>query len=274
MRRTIIAKFIALSISCSGALAASGKTPPQLTLNYQIFVGGFETGRLELIVSRNQTEYVMTSEVRSMGLIDAIIGFRSKARTTGHVKQDAVWPAHHSADNLWMGDERYVRVKYGVQGPKQVEVEPPPEDDDRKQVPEKLLAGTMDALSASLALSRMASQAIDSRCSGTVPVFDGRRRYNIVSRGVGPEIVKSKVFSGKAYKCEVDLIRIAGHSESPWLPRQENEGGDIWYAELLKGWPAIPVRFETDIGMGSVVIHLNHATGAGFKLGRKPKSND
>jgi len=251
-------------------LAKSDSPPQLLTLNYQIFVGGFETGLLALVISRHKTEYVMTSQVRSTGLIDAIIGFRSKARTTGDVKQDAVWPSSHAADNLWMGDERYVRINYGTRGPKQVEVEPPPEDDDRKAVPSEMLVGTMDALSASFAMSRQASQANGTRCSGMVPVFDGRRRYNIVSRGLGPDTLNGRVFNGEAYKCEVDLVRIAGHSESPWLPRQENESGDIWYAELSKDWLHIPVRFETDIGMGSVVIHLTHAAGSGFKLGQAP----
>jgi len=274
MRRTILTILIGLSFLCSGALAAPEKTPQQLTLNYRVFVGGFETGQVELGVFRNGAEYVMTSNVRSLGLIDAVIGFRSGARSSGHVRHGVIWPGFHSADNLWMGDKRHVQINYGTQGPKQVEVEPLPEDDDRKPVPPEMLIGTMDALSASLAMSRMAGQADGSRCTGTVSVFDGRRRYDIVSRGIGADTLKGQIFSGEAYKCEVDLVRIAGHSESPWLPRQENEGGDIWYAELSRDWPHIPVRFETDIGMGSVVIHLSHAVGAGLKLGLESKSTD
>jgi len=270
MHLAILTGFLVWVSFAGSALATSVNPSQSLTLNYQIFVGGFETGRVELSVIRDKSKYVMTSEVRSLGLIDAVIGFRSGAKSTGHVRHDVIWPGFHSADNLWMGDKRYVRINYDTRGPKQVEVEPPPEDDDRKPVPPELLIGTMDALSASLALSRMADQTNGSRCTGTVPVFDGRRRYDIVSRGVGADTLKGRVFNGAAYKCEVDLVRIAGHSESPWLPQQENEGGDIWYAALSKDWPRIPVRFETDIGMGSVVIHLTYASGAGLTLGRAP----
>ncbi len=273
MRLAVIIIMALLSFSDDDASAATQLSPKQLTLNYQIFVGGFETGRVELTVSRNNSEYIMTSQVRSMGLIDALIGFRSKARTNGHVRQDAVWPGAHSADNLWMGDKRHVRINYGAEGPKQVQVAPLPEDDDREPVPPALRLGTLDALSAALAMSRLASEDESSRCSGSLPVFDGRRRYNIRSRGIGPDVLKGRVFNGKAYKCEVELERIAGHSESPWLPRQENEGGDIWFAKLSRDWPAIPVRFETDIGMGSVVIHITHAAGTGLKLGRPLEGN-
>ena len=156
-----------------------------------------------------------------------------------------------------------------------VDVAPLPEDDDRLPVKEGMKLATIDALSAALVTS-LSAMSEANRCNMSVPIFDGRRRYNVHIKGEEEQAVEGPVYSGDAYRCELKIERIAGHSRSPWMPQRDDESADVWFARLAPAWTPIPVRFEADIGMGSLVIHLVHASGFGIdkKYGEPQMAKD
>lgn len=268
--KTVILTTLVMAILALGPSPVEAKAETRrLELDYLITVAGVETGRLALHIERAGEDYRMSSKVRSSGLIDSLIGFRSEAVTRGLISARQVRPAQHRADNLWQGEPRFVRIAYGPKGPLEVSVNPLAEDDDRAAVAPGLRAATVDALSAAFAASLRAGAPEDggkNRCRDTIAVFDGRRRYDILTRPVGPGDTEGPVYRGRALQCEIELHRIAGHSDSPWLPRSDQETGRIWFAELSGDWPPIPVRFEIDILMGSVAIHLQGAKTTGLDL--------
>jgi len=271
--KTVILATLLVAAALPHSQVEAKSAPQRLKLQYLVTIAGVETARIELNVERSAAGYGMSSRVRSRGLIDAMIGFHSDAKTTGVFSSGKVRPAAHRADNIWRGDKRFVRISYGTEGPVEVAVDPLPEDDDRDPVPEALRIGAIDALSAAYAASlgadvRRAEEG--QRCSDTIAVFDGRRRYDILTRPVGPNKIEGPVFQGKAFQCELELHRIAGHSKSPWLPASDEETGRIWFAGLSENWPPVPVRFEIDILLGSAVINLQRAAAVGLDL--KPEA--
>jgi hypothetical protein len=260
MQRLIINTIAVLGLSLAGLSGTAAGQGKNIDLVYRVYVGGLETGEVELKIEHAEESYRVMSEIRSLGLVDALIKFRSNAISEGRVVNNIVSPARHEAQNMWRGDPRTVSMAYDKQGPATVRVMPLPEDDDRIPVTETQRAATFDALSAALVTS-LSAMANTDRCNATVPVFDGRRRYNIHVRGEEAQAIEGPVYSGPSYRCEMKIERIAGHSSSPWMPRREDESGEIWFARLTETWTPVPVRFEADIGMGSVVIHLIHASG-------------
>jgi hypothetical protein len=257
-RLTFTGLIFLFSLALPEASLAAEKS---ITLKYRVFVGGLETGEVVLKIEHNDDSYRAKSEIRSLGLVDALISFRSSSFSEGRVVNNIVSPLRHEAHNMWRGDPRSVVMTYGSSGPHIVEVRPEPEDDDRLPVKAEMKRATVDALSAALVTSLSAMSETD-RCNTSVPIFDGRRRYNIHVKGEVEQIVEGPVFSGTTYRCALKIERIAGHSRNPWMPASSDEGGSIWFARLADSWTPVPVRFEADIGMGSVVIHLIHASGA------------
>jgi hypothetical protein len=253
---------IVTAICLGGFLTFGGQTAQakSIDLKYRIFVGGLETGEVKLQINHGEKTYHVKSEIRSLGLVDALIKFRSNSFSKGRVTNNIVSPIQHEAHNMWRGDPRSVVMSYNEKGPHMVEVAPLPEDDDRLPVKTEMKLATVDALSAALVTSLSAMSKVN-RCNKTVPIFDGRRRYNIHIKGEEKQAVEGPVYSGDAYRCELKIERIAGHSSSPWMPQRDNESGEVWFARLAPSWTPIPVRFEADIGMGSVVMHLVHASG-------------
>ena len=234
-----------------------------LRLEYDIFVGGFHSGRVDLSVRWNGNQYQLFAITSSAGLIDYLVGFRSYAQSRGTIFDDDVRPVSHHVNNLWTGDVRFVRMGYidpgrNHEGPAYTVVHPPPVDDDREIVPEGLRRDTIDPLSAALRAAYSAIKRGDrAPCQDTIPVFDGRRRYNLHFDDAGIETVEGPYFTGPARKCLASIERIVGFSSNPFLPRTDDpEGGEIWFADLVPGWPPVPVRFKADVGLGNAMVHL------------------
>jgi hypothetical protein len=255
-----ITMITAICLTCMLALSSQTAQAKMIDLKYRIFVGGLETGEVKLQINHGEDTYHVKSEIRSLGLVDVLINFRSSSFSKGRVINNIVSPTQHEAHNMWRGDPRSVVMSYNDKGPDMVDVVPLPQDDDRLPVKEGMKLATVDALSAALVTS-LSAMSETNRCYKSVPIFDGRRRYNIHIKGEVEQAVEGPVYSGNAYRCELKIERIAGHSRSPWMPRRNDESGAVWFARLAPAWTPIPVRFEADIGMGSLVVHLVHASG-------------
>ena len=238
----------------------------ELKLTYEIFVGGFHSGHVNLFVHRNSNYYELFAVTTSTGPIDFLVGFRSYAQSRGAVSEEGFIPYSHHVNNVWTGDIRFVRIDYvndkkiGV-APVRTIVHPTHEIDERDFVAIGDRRDTIDPLSAAL---RAAHQSVGSNdrtpCNDSIPVFDGRRRYNLIFEDAGNESVDGPYYDGQARKCLTSIERIAGFSGNPFLPQSKDlEGGEIWFAELVPNFPPIPVRFKTDIGLGNAFVHLmNH----------------
>jgi len=235
----------------------------QLYLTYDIFVGGFHSGQIDLSVKFEENNYELFAITKSAGLIDYLVGFRSYAQTRGKKDNEKLSPISHHVNNLWTGDIRFVRMGYinptlKFRGPEFTIIHPPPEVDDREIVPDDVRRNTIDPLSAALRASFSSKEQGDHlSCADSIPVFDGRRRYDLVFKDAGTEVIDGPYYDGDTRKCLASIRRIVGFSRNPFLPRSKDlEGGEIWFADLVPGWPPVPVRFKTDIGLGNAFVHL------------------
>ena len=234
--------------------AVAGEASRHL-LAYQIVLAGFVIGDVEVTAEFAGGEYHIVTDTRNTGVLRLLAEFTSHAQSRGRFGSGKVRPLMHRADNVWIGENRYVRNTYGDDGEVTVEVFPPAASDDRDDVPGHQIAGTVDPLSAVLTASLRAGGS--DACRGSIAVFDGRRRYNLNFEHSGKGDVSGPVFDGSAIRCRVVLERIAGFSRHPWLPRlQSPDGADLWFGKVVADLPPVPVLLSADLGVGSVVINL------------------
>ncbi len=260
-RRAVRACLLAVGLGllslpvCPAVGAADGY---RLEMDYELFIGGFLVGRSGFELQLGEANYAIRASGRSEGLIDRIIGFRSRASSEGQIVEGGLEPASHKHDNRWFGDPRTVRLGFTASGPQRIDVLPLAADDDRQPVPRDMLRGSVDPLSAALLAGiNVAPESSAEPCRFVLPIFDGRRRYDITFTPERWENIVGPFFKGRARRCSALTRRIAGFSESPWLPRtEEPEAGRIWFARLAPGTLPIVVRLEADIGLGSLVVHL------------------
>lgn len=251
-----VARLFALLMLLAWPAASGAATAGAITLVYEIHVGGFAIGRARIQTSLSERNYRLDTDLETAGLIHFLTGFATTARSEGVLAPEGPRPQAMRVDSVWRGKPRWSEHRYGM-GPVVGIVHPAIEDDEREPVPPGLTAGTVDPLSAGLAISRTAEAGRADPL--TIPVFDGRRRYDLVVTPVEPEVINAPGFRGVARVIEVSMRRIAGFSRSRLFPPpSEDDKARIWFAPARPDVPGlgVPVRLMSDGPLGTVVANL------------------
>ncbi|GLR81989.1 DUF3108 domain-containing protein (plasmid) [Azospirillum oryzae] len=248
------------------ATAMASAEPVKAT--YRVFVGGITALDVEAMLEVTGDRYRIEVSAVTGGTIGRLFSWRTDSLTDGYVRGGDLRPANHHQTSQLRGEPRNVTLTYGPQGDVAASVSPPPEKDDREPVPPALQRGTLDPLSAVLDL--LFAVGASQGCDRSLPVFDGRRRYDMVFSEVGRRIVdpsRYSVFAGVAQQCRVTYKPVAGYARSSPAGRfwQRSDPADrppvdLWLAPVAAGYPPLPVRLETDSDFGSVVVHLTAVT--------------
>jgi hypothetical protein len=246
--------FAVTVLSNSGAASAQDKQE-YVALDYEVRLNGILVADLQVDARVGSQTYDLRSTMQTRGLMDVILGFRSRAKAEGRIisaaKGPLIRPDNHSDNTIWMSEERRVNITYGADAPTQTVVVPHPSDEDRDEVSLSLRENTQDLLSAALQLSLRA--AGDNACQSTGRVFDGRRRYNLALKVGAVE----NTALGSDIHCDGKLDRLAGRSAEPWLPRSEAPNDfQLWFSRVDPSLPPVPFRLRAFSGIGWAVAQL------------------
>lgn len=247
-------------LTVSGAARSESAAVKPVGLAYDIFIGGILAGTVDVTFQSMADSYHIVSTARSRGVLDFFIGFRGQNEVSGRIQRGQVSPMAYKATGNWAGEARSVDIHYGPGGGLRFQARPPAEEDEREPVPDHLLPGTTDPLSAWL--QTMLRVKKSARCGGGVEVFDGRRRYDIMledltaGAGAGPPYT-GPLHDGPARICRARQNLIAGVSHRTWLPQfARPEWFDIWLAKVRDDLPLVPVRLRADLGIVDLEAHL------------------
>jgi hypothetical protein len=87
-------------------------------------------------------------------------------------------------------------------------------------------------------------------CSGVLPVFDGRLRYDLALQARGREPVRTRAFRGEALVCDAFYRPISGYTDAQRPdPEDLRHPLTLWLAELEDG-RLLPVKIQTRAGFG------------------------
>jgi hypothetical protein len=152
------------------------------------------------------------------------------------------------------------------------EFDPPSHDEDREQVTQEQRRGSLDPASALLQM--LANTAMAKSCAMNVPVFDGKRRFDITGSDNGTDTIDEKDYSayrGPARLCSADFTMIAGNwkngEKARFWEKNDKEVGrepfSIWLAKISPELPEMAVRLESGSVWGLIVAHLTQWRYAG-----------
>ncbi|MBT7287760.1 MAG: DUF3108 domain-containing protein [Rhodospirillaceae bacterium] len=254
-----------------------------VALSYDIFLGGFLSGTVDLSAKITDGHYHITTISSTHGVLDYLIELRRRNEVMGRFVAEKAYPTTYNTTGQWAGKDRSVQIEYGTQGDSgnivRFVARPGAVEDEREAVPSNLLPGTMDPISA-MYEALLRNEATGS-CDGIAKVFDGRRRYNFRFQSIGNVDAgtlkdKAQLFSappGLVQICRIRQNILAGASKRKWLPRfVRPEWTDIWLAKIRADLPALPLRLEADAGMGAMVARLVAVGGRIYPPGEGPKS--
>jgi hypothetical protein len=203
----------------------------------------------------------MKMALNGKGVLDWWFSWTMSAFSEGQLSDGDVIPVRAGAHSAWNGKRRELRLSYLGDGPPETIIRPSATDDDRDDVPLPLRAGTRDLAGAVLAALSRLDQG--GKCALKEPVFDGRRRYNLVLEHLGRDALKRNdysVFSGPALRCRLEIDRVAGFRKNPRRRWSETDAATVWIGQVSPGFPPVPVRLGLDTMFGAVRAHLVGAT--------------
>jgi hypothetical protein len=255
----LAAPLLAAALCASPARSAG---PDRLELVYDISIAGFHVIDFGLVFTIDDSAYDVTTNLRTQGLFAWFMPWRQVSQSVGRVSDGWVRPERYEAIGTYRGDRREVRFRYRDGAIGGVELLPPlAEDNDREAVSEEEMGHALDPAAAIFAILRRATAG--EPCTGTAPVFDGRRRMNFefVDRGVERITAwRAGAYEGDARLCELTFRMVAGFMRGTGseIDRQrEPRRGRAWLAPVIPGKPFAPVRIEVDnSNWGKTVVRL------------------
>lgn len=263
---------------CAGTVAAAPPAPAKtLGLTYEVYAGGLHIFTFDLDLVLEPTGYRIAAEGGTRGMTSVFYKWDVKLAAEGEAKALTGKPA--LAERL--RPERYVTVNTGRRQPKTMQLafdptgsfsvlrdppdpgpDPGDETEDHDDLPSKLPADIVDPLSAALVATQ--NLAKTGRCEQTIPVFDGKRRYNLLLHDSGVGTVpksRTSVYEGPATLCGFTMERISGFSKkkrryaNQW-DEDKDEPPTLWVARVRDDMPPVPVRFTGAVSLGSIIVHL------------------
>jgi len=232
----------------------------RLGLAYEVYSAGFHVLAIDLDVGLGPAGYGVTANIRSTGIVGWLVDWRQFVEATGTLSGDKVEPLRYRSEALIRGRRRLVEIDYAMGDIAALDVFPLSRDDEeREEVDPALHRDTVDPISALLAIVRAVS---DGRgCTARLPVFDGRRRYDLVltDRGAQPVVESHYIRVDEGVRqCDFVVHPIAGYRKRAPGAREERRlrQGSAWLAPVMAGVPATPVRIEFNGDWGETIVHL------------------
>ena len=257
---------IAATIAAIASLPAQSAERDRLLLKYEIYGSGVHALSSSMDVDLRPDRYAVELTATTRGAIGFLFPWSSIVRSDGAAATQNLRPRLHEMTSTWRGEQRSVFLEYdGAGGFTARRAVPAAKDDDREVVEDSVAADTVDVLTAVLELMRRIGAG--QGCNQTVPVFDGRRRYNLLSNEQGWELIKGSSYSayaGQALACSLRVQPVAGFwkkRQRRWVAGDKDAEGQsslatLWFAPVGQSSVPVPVRLKVNSPFGDFVGHL------------------
>jgi hypothetical protein len=200
----------------------------QYKVRFRGEIAGLNVGYVYLTVDTSPDGYAVNYAMEQRGIARWFSDAEAKTRARGTFNESGEVAAHYYFNHDYErdDDQQYVELYRGPDS-RRIHLWTAPTYTFHGSVPEDVALGAVDPMAALVSLSLTDVPAGESPCNRRVKVFDGRRRFDLVMREDGRETFRSRNddrFSGTAYKCKLEQIKVAGY-------REKDKGdieGDLW----------------------------------------------
>jgi len=209
LRRIAWAAALALSIAPSGVARADTR----LAAHYGVTVAGLTVGRADLVIIIGDSEYTSAVSGRASGLLRTLVTGEGTLSARGAVADGRLVPASFMAKTVGDDETSAVTMTLEDGDVKDVTAETSAPDAERVPLTADHRKGIVDPLSALLMQVGSTGDVVAAdACRRTLPIFDGRRRFDLALSFKRIERLKAaKGYAGPAVVCAVVFKPIAGH---------------------------------------------------------------
>jgi Protein of unknown function (DUF3108) len=236
----------------SGQAGAQGS----FEVDYTIAVARIPIGSAVMTGNIGADEYVISMSGRTSGLARVLASGEGSMTTTGAVSANKLSPSRYTSKSTADDDTLAVIMTFKDGNVQELEASEPPSGEDRVVLTMEHRRQVLDPLST-LLVPAGDSGVSEAACRRVLPVFDGRRRYDLSLSFKRVEQVKaSKGYAGPAAVCSVVFQPIAGHRRSSPLLTFLTDGRDVEMAlaPIAATRFLAPFRITATYLLGNVVM--------------------
>ncbi len=251
---TAVVALFALCLP-SGAAVAQGK----LDARYIVTLGGVPIGRGSWAIDIGDDQFTAAASGVTTGLLTIFTNGQGSGAARGIVRGDSLFPTvfASSISHDKRIDELRMVLSNGTV--KELFVEPPVQPNpDRVPVTEANRRGVVDPMSA--ALVRVAGKddpVSPEACRRTLPIFDGRMRFDLHLSFKRFEHVQSEHgYFGAVVVCGVQFIPVAGYVPERYVVKylMAQREMEIWLAPVAGTRVVVPYRISLQTPLGTGVL--------------------
>jgi hypothetical protein len=258
-RPTVPIAALASVLALTGAADAGGA----LEARYAVLFTGVPVGQGALVVEVTDDGYSAAGSAAVAGLLQAVTPGKGTAAARGSLAADRLTPLSYSVSSESKDRTDEVRLS-GASGVIRDLVVLPvlAEREDRVPLTDDHRVGVLDPMSASLMPVPVGGDlAGPDACNRTLPIYDGRQRYDLVLNFERTEKVKDvKGYAGPVAVCRVEYRPIAGHRAGRKQVKELSENRDIfvWLAPIAGTRVLAPLKVNFGTKLGVFTVQATH----------------
>lgn len=234
-------------------MAADAVWPANVAARYSLSFNGFEVGKYQFQSTFNGKSYSATSSANVSALFGAFT-WKGQIASNGVLEPAKPRPAAYKLTFKSKSKEGSVALAFDKDAIKSIALVPDKKPHpDAVPVKEADLKGVFDPMSAILAMTHSVNT---KPCDRTVPIFDGKVRFNLIMSYKGEQPFTDR--SGQSSKlvvCNVKYQPIAGYKpkdfKKAWVDYDRME---IALRPVPKAQTVVPYRVTISTTLGSAVM--------------------
>jgi hypothetical protein len=248
----------ALAILVVGSCGQAARADGRLNAQYKITVAGIAIGKSEINVVIGSAEYTTSANGRASGVMRVLVSGEGTVSTRGAIVDGRLVPATFTSSTTRDDEKAEVKMTLDGGAVKDLSAQVSVTTEERVPVTEAHRKGIIDPLTALLVQVGGSGNVVAAEaCQHTLPIFDGRRRYDLVLSFKRIDTVKAdKGYAGPAVVCGVAFKPLAGHRPDSPLVKYLSGGRDIelTLAPITGTRVLAPFRLSIASMVGSMVV--------------------
>ncbi len=208
-------------------------------------LAGLDIGRVFLDVTVTDRGYQVRYKMEQRGIARWFSDGEATANASGLFDDQASIVSSYYFNHDWNGEDDQQRTEmFRDAGADRYRLWSLPEYNFRQPVSVEQAEDAVDPLGALVALAFTPVASGEEPCARSVPVLDGRRRFDLVMEPDGFEEIRRNGpgrYRGDAYRCRLTQRKVAGYKEND----RGDIDGDIWVymAEVPKELQSHTLRY-------------------------------
>jgi hypothetical protein len=249
---------VTLSIVIAGALGQAARADSRLDAHYRMSIAGITIARSEIDVVIGGADYTASASGRASGMLRILVSGQGSVSIHGAVASGRLVPALFTSSTAREGEKADVTMTLAGGAVKDLTAQISAPDNERVPVTEAHRKGIVDPLTALLVPVGGTGEVVAAEaCGRTLPIFDGRRRYDLVLAFKRVDkVTADKGYAGPAVVCGVAFKAIAGHRPDSTVVKYLADGRDIelTFAPIAGTRLLAPFRLSIANMLGNMVV--------------------